>query len=148
MEVILLEKIRNLGNLGDKVKVKPGFGRNFLIPQGKATAANPANLAKFEARRKELENLAQERLDAARARAEKLAGQVFTITARASDEGRLFGSVGSHDVVKAIQDAGLDVHRGEILLPRGTIRQIGEYPVDVELHSEVRISITLSVVAE
>ncbi|MGE0080248.1 MAG: 50S ribosomal protein L9 [Thiohalomonadaceae bacterium] len=148
MEVILLDKVRNLGNLGDKVKVRNGYGRNFLIPQGKAVLATADNLAKFEARRAELEKAAAAELAEAQARAEKLAalGEV-TITAKAGEEGKLFGSVGTADIAEAITAAGVEVAKSEVKLPEGALRHTGEYSIELVLHSDVAQAVTLKVVA-
>lgn len=147
MELILLEKIANLGNLGDKVKVKAGYGRNFLLPQGKATPATAANVAAFEARRAELERLAAEKRANAEARAEQLNELEVTITATAGDEGKLFGSIGTADIADALTASGLEVAKSEVRLPNGTIRQTGEYDVVVVLHTDVQAVIKLIVVA-
>lgn len=148
MEIILLDKVRNLGNLGDKVKVRSGYGRNFLIPQGKAVLATADNLAKFEARRAELEQAAAAELAAAQARAAKLAelGEV-TITAKAGEEGKLFGSVGTGDIAEAITAAGVEVAKAEVKLPEGALRHTGEFSIDVVVHSDVTQAITVKVVA-
>lgn len=148
MEVILLEKIRNLGGLGDKVKVRPGYGRNFLIPQGKAVAASTANIAAFEARRAELEKQQQEAVAAAEARAESLNGLEVTIAARSGDEGKLFGSIGTRDLADAITAAGIEVEKHEVLLPEGALRHTGEYEVDLALHSDVTATVKVNVVPE
>ena len=147
MEVILLEKIANLGNLGDKVNVKSGFGRNFLLPQGKAVMANAANLEAFEARRAELEKAAADKLASAQARANELAELVVTITANAGDEGKLFGSIGTHDIAEALTASGVEVSKAEVRLPHGTIRQIGEFDVAVHLHTDVEATVKVVVVA-
>lgn len=147
MEVILLEKITNLGNLGDKVSVKGGYARNFLLPQGKATAATAENVAAFEARRAELERLATEKRASAEARADQLNELEITITATAGDEGKLFGSIGTADIAEALTGAGLEVAKSEVRLPNGTIRQTGEYEVALHLHTDVEASIRLVVVA-
>jgi large subunit ribosomal protein L9 len=148
MEIILLEKIENLGGMGDKVKVRSGYGRNYLIPQGKAALATPANIAEFEARRAELEKTAAEALAAAQARAEQLADGRFTVMAKAGDEGKLFGSVGTADIARAISEAGIPVERHEVRLPTGAFRQIGEYEVDLHLHSDVNVTVTLVIEEE
>lgn len=149
MEVILLEKIRNLGNLGDKVNVKPGFGRNYLIPQNKAVMATKENVEKFEARRAELEKVAADSLAAAEARAAKVAElAAVTIAANAGEEGKLFGSVGASDIADAINAAGGEVEKSEVLLPEGPIRQVGEYEIELSLHSDVTQSIKVNVEAE
>jgi large subunit ribosomal protein L9 len=148
MEVILLEKVANLGVLGDKVSVKSGYGRNFLLPYGKAVPATEANLNAFEERRAELEKAATEKLVVAQARAEKLEGASFTISSKAGDEGKLFGSIGVRDVADAITAAGTDVEKSEILLPEGPLRAVGEYEVELKLHSDVHVTVKLAVVAE
>lgn len=148
MEVILLEKVANLGNIGDRVKVKPGFGRNFLLPKGKATLATEANIARFEARRAELESKQAAELAAAQARAERLAQLQLRIPAKAGSEGKLFGSLGTVDVAEACTAAGCAVERSEVRLPAGPIRSTGEHQVDLHLHADVTVSITLTVVSE
>ncbi|MFO7304928.1 MAG: 50S ribosomal protein L9 [Gammaproteobacteria bacterium] len=148
MELILLQKVANLGNIGDRVKVKPGYGRNYLLPQGKAALATPENIAKFEARRAELEKLAQEQLQAAQARAAKLEGFKLTISAKAGGEGKLFGSIGTTDISEALQKAGHEVERSEIRLPNGPLRQVGEHVVQLHLHTDVKVDLTVVVVPE
>lgn len=148
MEVILLEKIAKLGNLGDKVTIKSGYGRNYLVPQGKAVIATANKIAEFEARRAELEKAAQERLNAAQARAEALQKLQVVITHKAGDEGRLFGSVGTHNIAEAITDAGVAVEKQEIRLPHGAIRHVGEFPVDIHLHSDVVVTLPIKIAAE
>jgi large subunit ribosomal protein L9 len=149
MDVILLDKVQNLGDLGDKVSVKPGYGRNFLIPSGRAVPATEENIKEFEARRAELEKAAAEKLEAARARQEKINESTVTITRRAGDEGKLYGSVGTADIAEALTAAtGVGIERQEIRLPEGQIRQTGEYHLDVHLHSDVDASVTLVVEAE
>lgn len=148
MEVILLEKVQNLGALGDKVKVRPGFGRNFLIPNGKAVPATKANVAAFEERRAELEKAAAETLAAAQQRAAGLEGLEVTVTARAGDDGKLFGSIGTADIANAITAAGKSVEKAEIRMPAGPIRTVGEYEIAVHLHVDVDSSVKVSVVAE
>ena len=148
MEVILLEKVGKLGALGDKVTVKAGFGRNFLIPYGKAVPANDANVAEFEARRAELEKAAADKLSAAEARAEQLNDKAVTITSKAGDEGKLFGSIGVRDVADAVTAAGVEVSKSEVRLPEGPIREVGEYDISIQLHSDVTSVIKLSVIAE
>lgn len=148
MQVILLEKVGRLGNLGDQVNVKSGYGRNFLIPFGKAVAATKTNVAEFEQRRAELEAAAAARRAGAEARAAQLAELVVTIAANSGDEGKLFGSVGTRDIADAITAAGVSVEKSEVRLPNGVIREIGEFPVDIQLHSDVTQTITLRVVAE
>lgn len=148
MEVILLEKVQNLGNLGDKVKVRPGFGRNFLIPQGKAVFATKDNVAKFEERRAELERVAAEKLGAAQERANGMEGLTVTIACKAGDEGKLFGSVGIPEIADAMNAAGAPVEKAEIRLPEGALRQIGDYDISVHLHTDVDVNVKVSVVAE
>ncbi|WP_347330402.1 50S ribosomal protein L9 [Marinimicrobium locisalis] len=148
MDVILLEKVGKLGGIGDQVAVKAGFGRNFLLPQGKAIPATPENVKEFEARRAELEAAAAEKLSGAEARAAKLADVSVTIAANAGDEGKLFGSVGTRDIAEAITKAGVEVSKAEVKLPQGAIREIGEYDIDVQVHAEVTQTVKLSVVAE
>lgn len=148
MQVILLEKIKNCGNLGEQVSVKAGFARNFLYPQGKAVPATQANIVKFEARRADLEKSAAERLAAAEARAEKLANLKVTISAKASDEGKLFGSIGIREIAEAITNAGIEVKKSEVELAAGAIRQLGEHDVNVQLHSEVVTVIKVEIIAE
>lgn len=148
MEVILLEKVGKLGDLGEKVSVKSGFGRNFLLPQGKAVPANKDNLAAFEARRSELEAAAKARLDSATARAEKLAALSVSIPANAGEEGKLFGSIGTRDVAEAITAAGVEVSKSEVRLPEGVIRDLGEYEISVQLHSDVSQDVKIAVVPE
>ncbi len=145
MNVILLEKVQNLGELGDVVSVKPGYARNYLIPQGKAKPATPENLAEFEARRAELERIAAEQLATAQAEYEKLHGQVFTIAATAGDEGKLFGSVGTHDIAEKLAEAGFNVERKQVRMPEGAIRNVGTYEIDVALHPDVVATITVDV---
>lgn len=149
MEVILLEKIGKLGDLGDKVSVKPGYGRNFLIPQGKAVPATRDNIEKFEARRTELETAASESLAAAEIRAGQLQEVgVITIAANAGEEGKLFGSVGTRDIADAVAATGVELNKSEVRLPEGALRELGEYQVEVHLHSDVDVAIELHVVAE
>lgn len=149
MEVILLERIRNLGALGDKVKVKAGYGRNFLIPGGKAVYATPSNIEKFEARRAELEMIAAQHLKEAQTRQQALlALGAITIQSKAGDEGKLFGSVGTRDMAEAITKLGVEVAKSEIHLPMGAIRQTGEYEIDIEFHSDVNSTIKIVIVPE
>jgi large subunit ribosomal protein L9 len=148
MDVILLEKVANLGNLGDKVTIKSGFGRNYLIPQGKATAATAIKIAEFEARRTELEKAAAEKLMAAQARAATLEKLDVVIAHKAGDEGKLFGSVGTQNIADAITEAGSVVAKHEIRLPDGVIRHTGEYNIDVQLHSDVVTTLSINVIAE
>lgn len=148
MNVILLEKIRNLGELGDQVTVAAGYGRNFLIPQGKAVPATADNVKHFEQRRAELEAKAAEELANAEARAEKLAGLTLTIPANAGDEGKLFGSIGTADIAAAATEAGAALEKKEVRLPHGAIRALGEYDVVVHLHTDVEASVKINIVAE
>lgn len=149
MDVILLENIGNLGGLGDQVSVKAGYGRNYLIPQGKAVPATEANVAEFEARRAELERAAAEALTAAQARAEALAAlDVITIAANAGEEGKLFGSIGTRDIAEAVTAAGCDIDKSEVRLPEGALRETGEYSIAIQVHPEVMTDITLAVVPE
>jgi large subunit ribosomal protein L9 len=149
MKVILLEKIGRMGNIGDQVEVKPGFGRNYLIPQGKAVRATPANIATFEARRAELEKAASDKLTQAQGRA-KLIEQVGTVTIiqLASDEGRLFGSVGTREIAEAVTAAGQELHKSEVLLPDGAIREVGEYEIELLLHADITAIIKVVVAPE
>jgi len=148
MEVILLEKIEHLGAMGDRVRVKPGYGRNYLIPKGKAASATPENIAAFEARRAELEKAAADSLARAQARRDQLDGLVVCLSAKAGDEGKLFGSVGTVDIAHAVSDAGVKVERNEIRLPNGPLRQVGEHVVHLHLHSDVNVEIKIVVDAE
>ena len=148
MEVILLQKIENLGNIGDRVKVKPGFGRNFLLPGGKATLATAENVAKFESRRAELEAHAAKELSSAQQRAAALEGFTLTITAKAGSEGKLFGSIGTSDIAEACANAGHAIERAEVRLPGGPIRMVGEHVISLHLHSDIDIPVPLTVVAE
>lgn len=149
MDIILLEKVINLGNLGDQVKVKSGYARNFLLPKGKAVMATKDNVAKFEERRAELEAKAAEQLAAAQARADKLAalGSV-TIGARAGDEGKLFGSVTAADIADAISAGGVEVAKSEVKMPEGPIRAIGDFEMMIQLHTDVAQGINVQIVAE
>ncbi len=148
MDVILLEKVENLGGLGDKVRVRPGYARNFLIPSGKAKYATAENIAEFEARRVELEKAAADALATAQARKEKLDGVEVTVTVKAGSEGKLFGSVGTVDIADALQAAGAEVEKREIRMPEGPIRQAGEYEFVVHLHTDVNATVKVNVVAE
>jgi large subunit ribosomal protein L9 len=149
MEVILLENISNLGGLGDKVDVKAGFGRNYLIPQGKAVPATEAAIAQFETRRAELEAAAAESLAAAEARAEAINGlQLITIPANAGEEGKLFGSIGTRDIAEAVCAAGVEVDKSEVRLPEGALREIGEYEIGIQVHGDVTAVISVAVVPE
>ena len=147
MDVILLEKIHKLGNLGDKVKVKSGFGRNYLIPSGKAVSATTENIAKFEARRAELEKLHQEALSLANGRAEKLNDLSVSMSRRASAEGKLYGSIGTVDIVEAVNEqAGVELVKHEVRLPDGPIRNIGEHKLIIQLHADISSTIVVDVV--
>ncbi len=148
MQVILLEKVANLGQLGDVVKVKDGYGRNFLIPQGKAKRATEANKAEFAAKRAELEKKQAEILADAQARGEKLAGFALTISQKAGVDGRLFGSVTNGDIAEALTAQGHKVNKSEIRMPNGQLKIIGDHPISVALHHDVVVDITVSVVAE
>lgn len=148
MEVILLEKIANLGNLGDKVTIKSGYGRNYLVPQGKAVPATVTKIAEFEARRAELEKAAHEKLVSAQKIGNELSKIQVEIAHKAGDEGRLFGSIGTHNIAEAITTAGIAIEKHQIRLPHGTIRHIGEYAIDINLHSDVIVTLTIKIVAE
>ncbi len=148
MEVILLEKVANLGSLGDKVTVKAGYGRNYLIPQAKAVAATAKKIAEFEERREALEKAAAEKLAAAQARAATLTALTIVIPHKAGDEGRLFGSVGTHAIAEAITAAGLPVEKHEVRLPDGVIRHLGEYEVAIHFHTDVNVTLAIKIIAE
>jgi large subunit ribosomal protein L9 len=148
MEVILLQKVANLGNIGDKVKVKSGYGRNFLLPKGKATVATAENVAQFESRRAEIEKAAKAELDAAEARAKKLEGLKLTLTAKAGGEGKLFGSVGTTDIAEAVRKAGHEIERSEVRLPQGPIRQAGEHVVQLHLHTDLTVELPVVIIGE
>jgi large subunit ribosomal protein L9 len=149
MQVILMEKVVNLGGLGDVVKVKDGFARNFLIPQGKAKRATPANLKEFEGRRAELERKANELLTGATERAEKIEGLKIDIAQKAGVDGRLFGSVTNADIAEAVTKASsIAVKKAEIRMPQGPLKHIGEYPITLQLHTDVLAHITVHVIAE
>jgi large subunit ribosomal protein L9 len=145
MNVILLEKIKKLGDLGETVKVKPGFGRNYLLPQGKALPATEANRQVFEARKAELIKKSTDSLNAAKLRAEKIAGKTVTIAALASEEGKLYGSVGPAEIVEAAEKLGIEIAKGEIDLLSGAIRQVGSFEIGVRLHHDVETSFTVVV---
>jgi len=148
MNVILLERLSNLGDIGDEVGVKAGFARNYLIPKGKAVRSTKENRAVFEGRRAELEQAAAEQLGEAEGRAAKLEGLSLTMVVKAGEEGKLYGSVGTQDIADAITAEGIEVTRAEVRMPEGVIRSIGEYEIDVQLHSDVTVSIAVAVVAE
>jgi large subunit ribosomal protein L9 len=148
MQVILMEKVANLGQLGDVVKVRDGYGRNYLIPQGKAKRATPANIAEFAAKRAELEKKQAEILADAQARGEKLAGLLLQITQKAGVDGRLFGSVTNHDIAEALKAQGHEVSKSEIRMPGGPLKTVGDHHVSVALHHDVVVDITVSVLGE
>jgi large subunit ribosomal protein L9 len=148
MELILLEKVLNLGELGDRVKVKPGYGRNYLVPQGKAVPATEANIAQFEARREELEKAALARLSSAQDRVAALEGFEIKLTANASDEGKLYGSIGPREIADAVTAAGPKLEKSEVIMGEGPIRYTGEHQVVVHLHADVETEIKVTVEAE
>lgn len=148
MDVILLEKVPNLGDLGEKVKVKAGYARNYLLPQGRAIAATSSNVAQFEKRRAELEARQLEARKTAEVQAHALEGTVVTVACRAGEEGRLFGSVGTLDIAGAISALGFSVERQQVRLPSGPLRQVGEYDVTVHLHADVDVAVKVQVVGE
>ncbi len=148
MDVILLQKVANLGNIGDRVKVKSGYGRNFLLPGGKATLATPTNVARFEARRSELEAAAHEHFASAETRAAALKEFKLTIHAKAGSEGKLFGSIGTSDIAEAATRDGQKIERSEVRLPDGPLRMVGEHVVSVHLHADVNVPLTVNIIAE
>ena len=148
MEVILLQKVANLGNIGDRVKVKSGFGRNYLLPQGKATVATPGNVARFEAQRSELEKAAREHLVSAEERATGLKDFKLVIPAKAGTEGKLFGSIGTSDIAEAATRAGFNVQRSEVRLPNGALRTLGEHQITLHLHADIDVPLSVSIVPE
>jgi len=148
MEIILLQKVANLGQIGDRVKVKSGYARNFLVPTGRATMATAANIAKFEAQRHELEAKAHDELAQAQGRAAKFADFKLELKAKAGSEGKLFGSIGTTDIAEAAARAGYPIVRSEVRLPNGPIRSTGEHPVQLHLHTDVDVTLTVTVVAE
>lgn len=148
MQIILMEKVVNLGQLGDVVKVKDGYARNFLIPQGKAKRATDANKAEFEAKRVELEKKAQEILAAATARGEKLEGYMVQVTQKAGVDGRLFGSVTNSDIAEALTKQGFEVKKAEVVMPNGPLKTIGDFPITLSLHTDVKAQITVSVLGD
>ena len=148
MQVILMDKVANLGELGDVVKVKDGFARNYLIPHGKAKRATEANLKAFEARRAELEKAQAESLGKAQERASKLEGLTLQITQKAGPDGRLFGSVTNYDIVEALTKQGHEVERANIRMPQGPLKQVGDVPIEIALHTDVTATITVSVLGE
>ena len=145
MDVILLERVQNLGDLGDKVKVAAGYGRNFLVPQGKAVAATAQNLEAFEARRAELEQEATTKLQAAQQRADKINELVVSLTAKASEEGKLYGSIGTLDIARAVTDAGAEICKSEVVLPEGALHTAGEFDVEIRLHGDVSATVKIIV---
>jgi large subunit ribosomal protein L9 len=148
MEVILLQKVANLGNIGDRIKVKSGYGRNYLLPQGKATLVTAENVARFEAQRAELEKRAHDELQDAQRRAAELEGLKLTVTAKAGTEGKLFGSVGTADISEAATAGGHPLARSEVRLPAGPLRTVGEHVVQLHLHTDVNVQLTVVIVAE
>lgn len=148
MEVILLQKVANLGNIGDLVKVKSGYGRNFLLPQGKATLATADNVAKFEARRAELEKQAREQLEAAQKRAARFSEFKLSLRAKAGSEGKLFGSIGTSDIAEGATQAGHPLERAEVRLPEGPIRTAGEHVIQLQLHTDVVVDLNLTIIPE
>lgn len=148
MQVILLENVTNVGKLGDLVNVKAGYARNYLVPQGKATIATKENIAKFEERRTELEKMSADKLQAAQARAKEIEGQAIEIASRASDEGKLFGSVGVFEIADAFTEKGLDINKSEVRLPEGPLKELGEHEVEIAIHSEVIFNVTVNIIAE
>jgi large subunit ribosomal protein L9 len=148
MELILLQKVANLGNIGDRVKVKSGYGRNYLLPKGKATLATAANVARFEARRAELEKLANDELSSAQQRAAAFKEFKLTITSKAGTEGKLFGSVGTADIAEAVTAAGHQLARSEVRLPSGPLRTVGEHSVHIHLHADVDLELPVLIAAE
>jgi large subunit ribosomal protein L9 len=148
MEVILLQKVANLGNIGDRVKVKSGFGRNFLLPHGKATLATADNVARFEARRADLERAAHQHLSSAEERAAAMKDFKLVIAAKAGTEGKLFGSIGTSDIAEAATQAGFKVERSEVRLPNGSLRAVGEHTVNLHLHADIDVPLAVTIVAE
>lgn len=148
MQIILMEKVVNVGKLGDVVTVKNGYARNFLIPQGKAKRATPANMAEFEARRAEIEAADKAKLAEAQARGEKMAGLTVQIVQKAGVDGKLFGSVTNADIAAAIAAQGFEVDKGQVRMAEGHLKQIGDYPVSIALHTDVSVDVTVSVLGE
>jgi large subunit ribosomal protein L9 len=148
MEVILLEKVENLGNIGDQVNVKSGYGRNFLLPKGKATLATAENIAIFDARRAELEAKQAEELAAAQARADKLEGLSLSVTVKSGPEGKLYGSLGTIDIVEAVGAEGIEIDRSEVRLPDGPLRAVGEFDIEIHLHTDLNVAIRVTVVGD
>ncbi|NOX43103.1 MAG: 50S ribosomal protein L9 [Gammaproteobacteria bacterium] len=148
MQIILLEKVQNLGGLGDAVNVRAGYGRNFLIPKGMAVPATKDNLSKFEAKRAEFEKAADDVIAVAKARADTLVDKKITLAQKAGEEGKLFGSVGTIDIARALSDSGTPVEKQEIRLPEGAIREVGDFDITVHLHTDINVTVKVSVVAE
>ena len=148
MDIILLQKVANLGNIGDRVKVRSGYGRNYLLPHGKATLATPDNVKRFEARREELEKAAREHLTSATERAAALKDFKLTMIAKAGTEGKLFGSIGTSDVAEALGKQGFKVERSEVRMPNGPLRMVGEHSVGLHLHADIDVPLAVSIVAE
>jgi large subunit ribosomal protein L9 len=148
MEVILQQKVRNLGDLGEKVVVRPGYGRNFLIPSRKAVLATEGNIEKFEKRKTELEKIAKELLAEAQSRFEKLSQLTVVIPCKSGEEGKLYGSLGARDLANSITKAGVEVKKSEIRLPNGVLRLLGEYEIEIQLHSDVSVKLKVTVVPE
>jgi large subunit ribosomal protein L9 len=146
MNVILLDNVENLGKIGDLVKVKPGYGRNYLLPQGKAALATPENIKQIEARRAELEKAAAEEFEAAKVRASAIEGMELVIQANAGPEGKLFGSVGPLDIAEAFEKVQVDVQRSEVRMPEGPIQELGEFQIGVHLHPDVNVDIAIRIV--
>jgi len=148
MQVILLEKVVNLGNLGDVVRVKDGYARNFLIPQRMARRATESAIAEFEAKRADLEKAAAEKLAAAQGQGEKLSGLTVQILQKSGVDGRLFGSVTNYDIAEALNKQGFDVHKAQIRMPQGPLKNVGDFPISVALHADVVVDVTVSVLGE
>ena len=148
MDVILLQKVANLGNIGDRVKVRSGYGRNFLLPQGKATLATADNVARFEARRAELEKAAREHLVSATERSEAMKDFKLSIQAKAGTEGKLFGSIGTSDVAEALNKQGFKIERSEVRMPNGPLRMVGDHSVGLHLHADIDVPLAVLIVAE
>jgi len=148
MDIILLQKVANLGNIGDRVKVRSGYGRNYLLPHGKATLATPDNVKRFEARRDELEKAAREHLTSATERAAALKDFKLTIVAKAGTEGKLFGSIGTSDVAEALTRQGFKVERSEVRMPNGPLRMVGDHTVGLHLHADIDVTLAVLIVAE
>ena len=148
MDLILLEKVQNLGDLGDLVKVKAGFGRNYLVPQGKAALATKENMAAFEARRAELEAAAKDKLGQAQARKASLEGVEVEISANAIDEGNLYGSIGPREIAAAVSELGHELNKSEVIMGEGPIRTVGEFDVTVQMHSDVQTTVKVTVIPE